>query len=225
MAILLHIDTATEICSVALSHNDQLISYIDLDEGYSHSEKLLPTLQKLLAAEQLTLNQIDCFSLAIGPGSYTGLRIGTATVKGLAYALNKPVVTANSLRALYFHPEAQQLSGTVIPLIDARRMEVYTEFYTPTGEILKPVHSHILKSNDFTNLPRPVFLIGNGAQKAREVFIDRPEIQSLPEIKSTARGLITPAFEAFTHKKFEDTAYFEPFYLKDFIPGKPRKMT
>lgn len=225
MAILLHIDTATEICSVALSNNDKLISFIDLDEGYSHSEKLLPTIQKLLAAQNLTLNQIDCFSLAAGPGSYTGLRIGTATVKGLAYGLNKPIVTANSLRTLYFHPEAQKLSGTVIPLIDARRMEVYTEFYTPQGEILKPVHSHILQPDDFRSMPHPIFLIGNGAEKAKDVYRDRPEIKPQPEIRSTARGLITPAFEAFTNKKFENTAYFEPFYLKDFIPGKPRKTT
>lgn len=223
MAKLLHIDTATEICSIAVSNNDQLISYIDLDEGYSHSEKLLPTIQKLLDDAKLNLHNIDCFSLAIGPGSYTGLRIGTATVKGLAYALNKPVVTVNSLRALYFHPEAQKLKDTVIPIIDARRMEVYTEFYNANGKILKPVHSHILNENDFSDFPRPVNLIGNGAQKAIEVFQNRAEITPRPHIKSSARGLILPAYELFAAKKFENTAYFEPFYLKDFIPGKPKK--
>lgn len=220
---MLHIDTATEICSVAVSEDDKLLSYIDLDEGYSHSEKLLSTIHNALEKSNVTFSSIDCFSLAIGPGSYTGLRIGTATVKGLAYALNKPVVTVNSLRTLHRHPEAKKLKGIVIPMIDARRMEVYTEFYDKDGAVTKPVHSHILHPEDFSDWEQPVNIVGNAAQKAADIYRDRKNIHLYPQIKSTARGLIEPAFAAYRRQEFEDTAYFEPFYLKDFIPGKPKK--
>lgn len=216
MTFLLHLETSTKVCSVALSKDGEMCALEELtEEGYSHGENLTVFIERVLAKAGITINQLNGISVASGPGSYTGLRIGVATAKGLCYSLKIPLIAIDSLTAL----AAQVASDkTKCAVIDARRMEVYNCFFDAQGNKLKAISADIITEDSYREF-EPFIYFGDGAQKLTEIWSDRNcEIDA--SIHSSATGQIKIAFEKFKQADFEDVAYFEPFYLKDFIAGK-----
>ena len=220
--LILHIDTATATCSVAVSKGEDLLYFKDLDEGYSHAEKLFDLIKEALSHVQSDMKSFDAVSVSNGPGSYTGLRIGLSTAKGLAFGADLKLIGINSLHCLNEHPELESVKGLRVPMIDARRMEVYAAFYRNRKEIKSP-HPLLLEEYDFSIYQESVTLFGDGADKAETLYQNLSNVHIIKGVKSTARELVRPALEKFQQKQFEDIAYSEPLYLKQFIPGKPKR--
>ncbi|MCJ8288128.1 MAG: tRNA (adenosine(37)-N6)-threonylcarbamoyltransferase complex dimerization subunit type 1 TsaB [Crocinitomicaceae bacterium] len=218
MAFLLHLETSTKVCSVALSKDGQLCATEELEEdGYSHGENLTLFIQRVLEKERISINELNGVSVASGPGSYTGLRIGVATAKGLCYSLKIPLIAIDSLTAL-----AAQVSSDVTKcaVIDARRMEVYNCFFDAQGNKLKEISADIIDEDSYREF-EPFIYFGDGAKKLEDTWSNR-DCEINTTIKSSAIGQVKIAFEKFNKAEFEDVAYFEPFYLKDFIAGKKK---
>lgn len=216
---LLHIETATRVCSVALSNNGQLIASKETDDSeYVHGEVLTLFIEEVLQQANLTVNQLSAVSVTSGPGSYTGLRIGLSTAKGLCYALNIPLIAIDALFNLATLAKKQHPNTTICSMIDARRMEVFAAVYAVDGTPLKPISADILDEQSYVEY-EPFLAVGDGAEKMKEVWQHRP-IDFDNNIQSSATGHVTVAFEKFQTQQFEDVAYFEPFYLKDFVGAK-----
>ena len=199
--------------------NGQLIALKEIEEdGYSHGENLNCFIEDVLSKASIKINQLSAISLASGPGSYTGLRIGAATAKGLCYALEIPLIAIDALTCLAEQARAFYPNSTLCPVIDARRMEVYNLFYHKNGTLLKEISADIIEENSYSEF-EPFIYFGDGAEKLQEIWSDKNcSIDS--SIKSSASGQVKLAFQKFLEHKFEDVAYWEPFYLKDFIAGK-----
>lgn len=216
MTYLLHIETSTKVCSVALSKNGELCALEEVEEqGYSHGENLTIFIERVLKSANISMQELNGISVASGPGSYTGLRIGVATVKGLCYALKIPLMAIDSLTAL-----AAQVETTInkCAVLDARRMEVYNCIFDKDGNKLKEISADIIEEDSYKEF-EPFVFFGDGADKLSELWADKNcEINT--EVKSSAVGQIKIAYQKFQEQAFEDVAYFEPFYLKDFIAGK-----
>ncbi|MFT5859160.1 MAG: tRNA threonylcarbamoyladenosine biosynthesis protein TsaB [Flavobacteriaceae bacterium] len=224
MSYILHLETATKVCSVALSKNGILCAEKEIEEdGYSHGENLTLFIESVLAQEGIKASDLSAVSVASGPGSYTGLRIGTATAKGLCYALKIPLIAIDALTSLTEQAKKKHSATNLCAVIDARRMEVYNLFISPEGIELKDISADIIEEDSYASF-EPYVYFGDGAEKLQEIWSNRDCIVDL-EIKSSARGQVKLAFEKFSNKSFEDVAYFEPFYLKDFIAGKKAKPT
>lgn len=221
MTYILHIETATKVCSVAISKDGVLIEVNEIeDEGYSHGEKLTLLIEEVLRNNQLSPADINAVSVASGPGSYTGLRIGVATAKGLCYALKIPLIAIDSLTALNEQAKLKHPETNLCALIDARRMEVYNLFAHPSKGNLKEISADVIDENTYEEY-RPFVYFGDGAEKLKDIWKGSDcEIDS--SIKSSASGQVKLAYQKFEDQKFEDVAYFEPFYLKDFIVGKKK---
>ncbi len=216
MAILLHLETSTKVCSVALSRDGELLAIEELEEaGYSHGENLTIFVQRVLERAHISMNELNGISVASGPGSYTGLRIGVSTAKGLCYSLNIPLIAVDSLSALAALDNSGQ---TKCALIDARRMEVYNCFFDAQGNKLKEISADIIDEDSYREF-EPFTYFGDGAQKLEDVWKER-NCTINTEIKSSAKGQVKIAHQKFQNSDFKDVAYFEPFYLKDFIAGK-----
>lgn len=214
MGLILNIETATKVCSVAIGKEGNLIDFIEVnDSDYSHSEKLNVFIIELLERNTLTLSDFDAIAISEGPGSYTGLRIGTSTAKGICYSLDIPLISINTLSELCELALVQ--SGTKIPMIDARRMEVYTAFYSADNQITTPQHNLIVNEDSFNDLGE-VYLFGNGADKFKELFKNKSKINFIDGIICSAKGMVKLSEEKFQAKSFEDVAYFEPNYGKEF---------
>ena len=214
---ILHIETSSKNCSVAISDGEEILCLCEeVSDNYKQSESLHSFVEWALEGAEISLKDLDAISLGKGPGSYTGLRIGAASAKGFCYGLKLPLIAINSLDSMVaeFLNQGFEL---IIPLIDARRMEVYTAFFDGTsGEMIKETEAKILDENSFSELAeKKVLFIGDGAKKAKEI-LNLPNAQFKSDIYPSAKGLIKKAVEKFNQKDFEDTAYFEPFYLKDF---------
>jgi tRNA threonylcarbamoyladenosine biosynthesis protein TsaB len=209
---------------VALSKNGILLSEKEIEEdGYSHGENLTLFIESVLAQEGIKASNLSAVSVASGPGSYTGLRIGTATAKGLCYALKIPLIAIDALTSLTEQAKKKHSSTNLCAVIDARRMEVYNLFTSSEGVGLKDISADIIEKDSYTSF-EPYVYFGDGAEKLQEIWSNRGCIVDL-EIKSSASGQVDLAFKKFSNKIFEDVAYFEPFYLKDFIAGKKVKPT
>jgi tRNA threonylcarbamoyladenosine biosynthesis protein TsaB len=216
MIHILHIETSTKVCSVALSLNGKTISIKETEkDGYSHGENLTLFIQDVLKQADISLKDINAVSVASGPGSYTGLRIGVSTAKGLCYPLNIPLIAIDALTSLKEIAKVKYPESTLSPLIDARRMEVYNSFYSSSNELLKPISADIIEQNSYSEF-EPFVYFGDGAEKLKELWKSRNCIADL-SIKSSAKGQAKLAFEKYQNQDFEDLAYFEPFYLKDFV--------
>jgi tRNA threonylcarbamoyladenosine biosynthesis protein TsaB len=216
MVYILHLETSTKVCSVALSLNGNLIALKENEEdGYSHGENLTLFIQDVLSQANITVQQLNAVSVASGPGSYTGLRIGVSTAKGLCYPLNIPLIAIDSLTSLKEIAKESHPNSTLCSLIDARRMEVYNLFYSSNNELMKPISADIIEQDSYLEF-EPFVYFGDGAEKLQELWKDRNCISDL-SIKSSAKGQTKLAFEKFQKQEFEDVAYFEPFYLKDFV--------
>ena len=218
MAKILCIETATTNCSVALSVNGSVsVLKEDNSKNYSHAERLHPFIDEVLNEAQITLDELDAIAVSKGPGSYTGLRIGVSAAKGLCYAAEKPLISAPTLQSLSLKVESN--FDIIVPMLDARRMEVYSAVFDKDGKQLRETKAEILQSDsfvDFRDKGKLVF-IGNGVEKFKDLCsLTAVEfITTLPSAKQMAQL----ADKKWENGEFEDVAYFEPYYLKDFILG------
>ena len=212
MSNLLLIETSSINCSVAVCNEEKILSLVEKQELNIH------------ASANLTLNQIDAVAVGKGPGSYTGLRIGVSTAKGICYALNKPLIACNSLKSLFEQAKsiANNTSAIYIPLIDARRMEVYTCQFDFDGKQLNDIDAVIIDENTFATeiSENKILLFGDGAEKTKEYFQSSANTAYIDKLYPSAKFMHTEAIENFQKNKFEDVAYFEPFYLKEFYFNK-----
>lgn len=226
MSYILSIETATEVCSVAVSNGSQVIFYKEETNGPSHAVLLGQFANE--AIEELRKANIkpDAVAVSCGPGSYTGLRIGVSEAKGLCYGLNIPLIAINTLKIMAHGVLEQgkaEKDTLLCPMIDARRMEVYDTVYDNSLQELRSVSADIIDENSFSEflVGRQILFFGNGAEKCKQV-LRHPNVQFLDEIYPKATDMIQLAEESFNRKEFVDAAYFEPFYLKEFVATTPK---
>lgn len=214
---ILHIETSSKNCSVAISDGEKLLCLCEeVSENYKQSESLHTFVEWALEGSEISLKDLDAVSLGKGPGSYTGLRIGAASAKGFCYGLKVPLIATNSLETM-IEPFLSKNYDVIVPLIDARRMEVYCAVFDGnSGEMITKTEAKILDEQSFTELEgKKVLFVGDGAAKAKDILqISNAEFDA--NIYPSAKYLIKKSVEKFNQKDFEDVAYFEPFYLKDF---------
>ncbi|GAB3923630.1 tRNA (adenosine(37)-N6)-threonylcarbamoyltransferase complex dimerization subunit type 1 TsaB [Larkinella terrae] len=226
--LILSLDTSTTVCSVALHHDGAVVACYELFTEKSSSGMLTTLIQNAVQQSGYPLSDLDAVAVAKGPGSYTGLRIGVSTAKGLCFALDKPLLAINTLEAM-----AHQLSGfyprsyALCPLLDARRMEVYGAVYDSEGREIRPTSAQIIDEQSFADLlaEQPVVFFGNGAAKCRAVLSHQPNAV-FPDsvVHPSAKTVGKLAALAYTENRFENVADFEPYYLKDFVGTKPKKL-
>ena len=227
--LILQIDTSTTICSVALNENGETLAVIDLDEPNAHAAKLTILIAEILKQTNRAMQDLSAVAVSMGPGSYTGLRIGVSTAKGLCYALDIPLIAINTLEALFLGYKEQfglNEQEAYLPMLDARRMEVYTAVYDHNAALVKATSAEIIDVGYFneslSNYNR-VHLFGSGADKFEDLFSSTDRVDILRSFQVSAAFLSQLAFDKFQKKQFEDVAYFEPFYLKDFVVTTAKK--
>jgi len=227
MALILQLETSTIACSVALSLDGKTIAVKELAERNIHASYLTLFIEDVMAQCGKTLRDIDAVAVSMGPGSYTGLRIGVSTAKGLCYALDIPLIAINTLEAMTagFMSLYNDQSVLFCPMIDARRMEVYAAVYNSQLDELLPVEARIIDENSFSDLlqNQKIVFFGDGAMKCQEVLAGNPNALFVPEFLNSAKDLSSLAALKYDRKEFEDVAYFEPFYLKDFLITQPKR--
>lgn len=223
--MILQIETATTVCSVALASEGQLIACIEADQRNIHAEKITVFIDELLTSTNTNYHDLDAIAVSSGPGSYTGLRIGVSVAKGLSFALDKPLISVETLEAMadgyiaQFNPDEDTL---LCPMIDARRMEVFTAIFDAAGNRIQPTSAEIIDEHSFSDLRsnHKIIFFGDGAEKCSSVLSDKKGVEIVIGFVNSAKYLTAKAEQKFRNKQFEDVAYFEPYYLKDFIAGK-----
>ncbi len=222
-SVILHIETCTKMCSVALSEDGKLIDFIENDsENYIHGEYLTVFIEEILQKNKLIPSKLAAVSFSSGPGSYTGLRIGLSVAKGICFALCKPLISVSTLNILAIIGKEKHPNTTLVPMIDARRDEVYCEIFDEKLNSIKPLSSDILDASSYQNF-EPFVFFGDGAEKMSNLWFDR-NTKIDPSIKLSAKGQVTLAYEKFIKNDFENLAYFTPTYLKEFmIDGGKKK--
>lgn len=214
---ILYLETSSKNCSVAISDNKKLLCLTEeVSENYKQSESLHTFVEWALEGAEISLKDIEAVSLGRGPGSYTGLRIGASSAKGFCYGLKIPLIAINSMESM-IEPFLGENYEFIIPLIDARRMEVYTAVYGgKTGQELSETEAKILDESSFQEFKdKKILFVGDGARKAKEI-LQLPNADFNEDVYPSAQYLIRKTIEKIDKKEFEDVAYFEPFYLKDF---------
>ena len=224
MALLLAVETTTKNCSVALFKNSDLIQLKERNsDEYLHAEQLTLFIEEVVKKSNINLKEIDAIILSKGPGSYTGLRIGTSTAKGLCYSLDIPLISVSSLRAMAFGMSQKADYKFYCPMIDARRMEVFASIYDKGNNELREIRADIVDEYIYAQfLKDKVLFFGDGALKCKAI-INNPNAHFIVGVFPSAKDMGILGFEKFLNKDFEDVAYFEPYYLKDFISGKKKK--
>jgi tRNA threonylcarbamoyladenosine biosynthesis protein TsaB len=231
MALILHIETATGICSVALAKDGVLVSEKTLEEQREHARLLTVAIDDLMISAGFIYKDLDAVSVSKGPGSYTGLRIGVATAKGLCFALDIPLLAVSTLRSMADCAWIQwlntgQTAGEKVlfcPMIDARRMEVYSAVYSRNLEEVGPVNALILEKGSFDRWKdHKLIFFGDGSEKYRTLINNDLDSYFMTDFQFSALGMIALSHQKLQNGKLEDPAYFEPFYLKDFVAG-PKK--
>ena len=224
MALILNIETSTEVCSVTISKNGELLYLKETLEGLSHSELLTVFIEELLAENDFKLNELDAVAVSKGPGSYTGLRIGVSVAKGLCYGLEIPLIAVNSLETMGIYAALNSTEKMLFcPMIDARRMEVYTALYNSKGDEIKPVSAEIIEEDFLAEYldNNKILFFGNGAEKCKTQITHSNAIFNGPA-KTSAQFMQKLTETKYNKKEFEDVAYFEPFYLKNFVATIPK---
>lgn len=228
MGRILLLETSTRMLSVALAQDGKVLAERVCDEPRQQASLTAPLVKEVLDAAGVSLRDCDAVAVSSGPGSYTGLRVGVSTAKGLCFGAGLPLISVGTLdilcqQAMNLGAQQHKGSGVIVPMIDARRMEVYTAVYSPAGERLTPIEAVVVSADSFaTQLAAgPVLFIGDGALKCREV-IGHPNARFV-EAYPMASDMAPLAEAAFQAGRFEDLAYFEPFYLKDFVATVSRK--
>lgn len=228
MSLILALETSTKNCSVALAENGKLLSFrAQSSDGYIHAEMLHVFIHEVMQEAKVKFADLSGVAVGAGPGSYTGLRIGVSAAKGLCYTLNIPLISFNGLHILaaqFAASHSLSAEALIIPMIDARRMEVYTAVYNASAEAQTEIKPLVVDEAAFAEYgSREVYFIGDGAPKCKEVL--QATSWHFPELfYPSALQLAPMTFAKLEAKQFEDTAYFEPFYLKEFKAGKPKKV-
>jgi tRNA threonylcarbamoyladenosine biosynthesis protein TsaB len=228
MATILCIETATPVCSIALVQNGIVIYLEETTVSQSHAASLMEFINRSLYSAGISLEAIDAIAISKGPGSYTGLRIGVSTAKGLCYALDKPLISIGTLNCMAIGmmkvSQPPPPSAVFCPMIDARRMEVYTAIYDTRLKEIAPVTAKLIDESSFSEIlsDHIVYFAGDGAEKCRTLLEVHPNTRFLEQEIVSAANMALISNDSFEKCLFEDIAYFEPFYLKDFIPGKSK---
>lgn len=224
MSLILQIETATTVCSVALSENGSVLAHKEIQQRNVHAEVITLFIDDVLKMAGKLYSELSAVAVSCGPGSYTGLRIGISVTKGLCYSLDIPFIAVETLEAMTDGMIAECALSDMLfcPMIDARRMEVFTAVFDANGNKVKATSAEIIDQDSFSDLLKinKVVFFGDGAAKCSDVLGKNPNVQIIPDFQNSARYLTKKAIEKFINKDFEDTAYFEPYYLKDFIAGK-----
>jgi tRNA threonylcarbamoyladenosine biosynthesis protein TsaB len=219
---ILNLETATKNCSVSISQNGQTILCKEMAEaGYSHAEKLHVFIEECIKESNITFKDLSAIAVSQGPGSYTGLRIGVSAAKGLCFALDLPLIAVDTLQVL-----ASKLSisdGVIIPMIDARRMEVYSAIFNSKLEKIREVQAEILTESSFEEISETIHFVGDCAEKAKTVLTKSNFIFHEEIIYPSANEMSELSYKKFQENKLEDVAYFEPYYLKDFMASVSKK--
>lgn len=224
MAYILHIETATKNCSVALSFEGRLIACQELaTDGYAHAEKLHVFIDTLLQQANVQFAQLNAIAVSKGPGSYTGLRIGNSAAKGLCFALHIPLIAIDTLAVLAAQAQSVVKEGYIVPMLDARRMEVYSAVYTPQCDLYQAVQAEILDEQTYGTFTDPLYFVGDCQDKLKTV-LTQPNFNFIPEVVyPSAKDMLVLSYAKYLNKEFEDLAYYEPFYLKDFLVTVSKK--
>jgi len=230
MALILNIETSTDICSVSIARNGKVLGLNESRDKKSHAALLAVFIKELTSELKLGLPELEAVAVSKGPGSYTGLRIGVSTAKGIAYGagiklIGIPTLTAMAFSVLRkFSDEGSKKNLLLCPMIDARRMEVFTALYTASLEPYKEISAEIIHPGIFSDYldKNEIWFFGNGSEKCRGI-IQHPNARFIEAIEPSASWMAELSEKAFQEGQFEDVAYFEPFYLKDFIATIPRK--
>jgi len=229
MALILNLETATKVCSVTLAEDGvEIITKEMKSEKFSHSENLNLFIEAIFNETNFKLKDIDAVAVSKGPGSYTGLRIGVSTAKGLCYGLDVPLISIDSLEAVAYlalqNPDNFKYNY-IIPMFDARRMEVYSAVYDNDLILEEGIKAEVIEADSYQNFINEghVLFLGPGAEKCMPNFTSDNVAFDL-EIEVSAKGMIEIAEQKYKRDDFEDVAYFEPFYLKEFIAGTPKKL-
>ena len=223
MALILSVETATKVCSVALHDSGYIVAIKELHLDKSHAEFLVPIIKDVVLSSGLKMSELKAIAFSEGPGSYTGLRIGSSTVKGLCYALDIPLISVPTLEAM-----ANQIHGSITqdvllcPMLDARRMEVYSALYDSQYQNVMAVQPVIIAEDSFAQNfeESQIVFFGNGAAKCKGVINDKAIY--IDNIHPSAKSVGVLGYEKYLNNDFEDVAYFEPFYLKEFRPTTPK---
>ncbi|MEM6320541.1 MAG: tRNA (adenosine(37)-N6)-threonylcarbamoyltransferase complex dimerization subunit type 1 TsaB [Bacteroidota bacterium] len=225
MAIILNIETATEIGSVCVSNGENVLAEKVGSSAFSHAKETTQMIQDCLAIAELTMDDLVAVAVSKGPGSYTSLRIGTSIAKGICYAKDIPLIGVDTLQSMAMASAKVAEGAIYVPMIDARRMEVYTAFFDGKGNSLKETHALILEENTFEkqlNAANFIVFSGNGAEKLTKVKESYQFV--FTDIRCAARHLIPLSTQAFHQQNFESVAYFEPDYLKPPNITTPKKV-
>ncbi len=221
---ILCLDTATEVCTVALARNGELLAMRENADGQSHAKTLLPYIDEVLKEARIQPSGLSAVAVGMGPGSYTGLRIGASTAKGLCYSLGIPLMAVSTLQIIAAGAAQQSggFSGVFCPLLDARRMEVFTAVYNAGLQEVESVSAQIVGEETFARLlaENEVIFCGNGMEKCRSLLSASPHAHFCSETLS-AQNMIPLAYQQFEKQQFVDVAYFEPLYGKEYVAAKP----
>src|SRR6056300_866519 len=215
--MILNIETATTNCSVSIAQEGLVIAFKEIAElNYSHAEQLHVFIQEVLLEAAVSLSDLKAIAVSKGPGSYTGLRIGVSAAKGLCFALNIPLISVPTLEALAHQIENPK--GTIVAMLDARRMEVYSAIYDAQHNENRPTKAEVLTPKSYQELLElsPVYFIGNGVPKTKDLILHK-NAQFIENKLPSAKQMGALSYDKFKTQTFENVAYFEPFYLKDFI--------
>jgi len=231
MCLILNIETSSDICSVALGKGEKTLDILESREERDHARVLTLLINKILKNNKLETSDLHAVAVSKGPGSYTGLRIGVSTAKGLAYGLNIPLIAVSTPEAMVaealttIRQEMPEIppNAWLCPMIDARRMEVYLSFYDLSGKQQTDIRAAVITSGSFEKIlkERMVFFFGTGSEKCRKV-LSHHNVRFLENIRPSAESMTSLSYECFQSQAFEDVAYFEPFYLKEFIATIPK---
>ncbi len=224
MARFILIETSTNLCSTALAENGKIISY--KEHFKEHAAQTAPMIKDMLDEHNLRVQDCDAVAVSMGPGSYTGLRIGVSHAKALCFGANIPLIAISSLECLFYQAKNDGLISNnqlIVPMIDARRMEVYQSIYTKDGELIEDIAAKIIDENSYSELLKDnnMIFIGDAADKCSKVITSSNAHFIQSDCK--AKYLLEPCLKAYKEKQFKDIAYFEPFYLKEFVATESRK--
>ncbi|WP_353195614.1 tRNA (adenosine(37)-N6)-threonylcarbamoyltransferase complex dimerization subunit type 1 TsaB [Parapedobacter defluvii] len=227
---ILQLETATQVCSAALSTNGETIAFRDVNEPNIHASRLTLLIEEILRETGLSFPDLSAVAVSKGPGSYTGLRIGVSTAKGLCYATDLPLIGIDTLAGMAagfkeLHKSSLDADTWLCPMIDARRMEVYRAIYDQALRPLAPVSATIIDAQSFDTLKsgQRIVLFGSGADKLNTLFSGNERVEIIADFKNSAQHVSHNAYRKFLAGEFVDVAYFEPYYLKDFVTTTPKK--
>jgi len=224
LSLILNIETTTKNCSVSLANKGQLLAIRELNDGqYSHAEKLHVFIDEVLKEAEHTVQELDAIAVSKGPGSFTGLRIGVSTAKGLCFSLDKPLISISTLQSLASSISVEQ-NAFIVPLLDARRMEVYSAVFDENYNPLREIQAEVIDEQSFGSILNKckVYFLGDGAEKCKEIIKHKNAIFLDGHFPSSTQ-MTKLSYDKYKISDIEDVAYFEPFYLKYFLVTKSKK--